>query len=99
MRSTALLVTALVAAPLTVSAAGTLGFALGDINPDQSCKQISDYAADFEALKPYTSLVRTYAASQCNQSQNILPAAKAAGFQVLLGVWSVCQSALLRPSC
>ena len=81
---------ALAATPLTVSAAGTLGFALGATNPDNSCKQTSDYEADFNALKPYTTLVRTYAAGQCNQSQNIIPAAKSAGFQVLLGVWSVC---------
>ena len=99
MRSTALLITALAAAPLTVSAAGSLGFALGMNNPDNSCKQTPDYEADFKALKPYTTLVRTYAASQCNQSQNIIPAAKAAGFQVLLGVWSVRQSILCWPYC
>ena len=89
MRSTNILLAALVAAPLAVSAAGTLGFALGMNNPDGSCKQTSDYEADFKALKPYTTLVRTYAAGQCNQAQNIIPAAKNAGFQVLLGVWSV----------
>ena len=87
MRSTDLLVAVLATAPLAVSAAGTLGFALGMNNPDGSCKQTSDYEADFNALKPYTQLVRTYAAGQCDQAQNIIPAAKNAGFQVLLGVW------------
>jgi len=87
MRPANVFVAALAAAPLTVSAAATLGFALGMTNPDGSCKSTSDYKDDFTALKPYTSLVRTYAASQCNQSQNIIPAAQSAGFQVLLGVW------------
>lgn len=87
MRSSAFAVAALLAAPLAVSAAGTLGFALGATNPDNSCKQTSDYEADFAALKPYTTLVRTYSACQCNTSLNILPAAKSAGFKVVLGVW------------
>jgi len=87
MRSLAFAVAALLAAPLAVSAAGTLGFALGATNPDTSCKQTSDYEADFAALKPYTTLVRTYSTSQCNTSLNILSAAKSAGFQVVLGVW------------
>jgi len=87
MRSSAFAATALLAVPLAVSAAGTLGFALGATNSDGTCKQTSDYEADFTALKPYTSLVRTYSAYQCNTSQNIIPAAKSAGFKVVLGVW------------
>jgi len=73
--------------PVAVSARGTLGFALGATNSDGSCKSTSDYEADFAALKPYSTLVRTYSAAQCNSSQNIIPAAKSAGFQVLIGVW------------
>lgn len=91
MRSASILVAALAAAPLAVSAGGTLGFALGMQNPDQTCKSTSDYEADFAALQDQTKLVRVYSTSQCNQAQNILPAAKNAGFQVLLGVWSVHQ--------
>jgi len=87
MRSTILAVTALLAAPLAVSASGTLGFALGMVNPDNSCKSTSDYEADFAALAPYTKLVRMYSACQCNSSSAVIPAAKSAGFQVLLGVW------------
>lgn len=76
-------------APAVVSAAGTLGFALGDTNPDGSCKQQSDYESDFDAIAANSAakIVRGYSASDCNTAQNILPAAKAKGFHVVLGVW------------
>ena len=73
--------------PLFVSAAGTLGFALGDKKPDGSCKFTQDYEDDFDALKASTSIVRTYSASECNTAQQILPAASVKGFKVVLGVW------------
>ncbi|MCJ1357432.1 MAG: glycoside hydrolase 3 protein [Icmadophila ericetorum] len=75
--------------PLAVSAKGNLGFALGDKLADGSCKATSDYEADFDALKSSSSstLVRTYSASECNSTQQILPAAISKGFQVVLGVW------------
>ena len=78
---------ALVASPLAVSAAGTLGFALGFNNADGSCKSQSDYEQDFDALKSVTTLVRTYSSSNCNVAKSILPAAVAKGFKVILGVW------------
>lgn len=88
------LTTALVAAPLAVSAKGTLGFALGNVNPDNSCKTQSDFTTDFQAIAKNTGskLVRTYSSSDsygnpCNTPSEILPAAQAAGFQVLLGMW------------
>jgi glucan 1,3-beta-glucosidase len=89
MRLTSIAPVALAIAPSLVSAAGMLGFALGDINPDGSCKQQSDYEADFAAIAANTAskLVRGYAASDCNTAKNILPAAKAKGFQVILGIW------------
>lgn len=87
MRISNILPIALAAAPVAVSAAGTLGLALGDKNPDGSCKQTSDYEADFDQLKSVTKLVRTYSASDCNTAKNIIPAAKAKGFKVVLGVW------------
>ena len=61
----AALSTALVAAPLAVSAAGKLGFAVGNTNPDGSCKSQSDYEADFEAIAGNTQskLVRTYSST------------------------------------
>ncbi|RMZ87763.1 hypothetical protein DV736_g5007, partial [Chaetothyriales sp. CBS 134916] len=85
---------ALVAAPLAVSATGTLGFAVGNTNADGSCKVQSDFEADFAAIAGNTqsTLVRTYSSSDqwgnpCNTPSEVLPAAKSAGFQVLLGMW------------
>lgn len=90
MRSSTLLSSlALAASPLAVSAAGTLGFALGDKKTDGTCKYTSDYEADFSAISSNSGskLVRIYAASDCNCAQQILPAAKSSGFKVILGVW------------
>lgn len=66
---------------------GMLGFALGNKNPDGSCKAVDDYKADFDALKSISTLVRIYSASNCDAAKNILPAAKDKGFKVVLGVW------------
>ena len=89
MRSSSIVSALLVATPMAVSAAGQLGFALGATNPDNSCKSTSDYEADMHAIKSNSgsTLVRIYAAGQCNSSANILPAAQSSGFQVLLGIW------------
>lgn len=79
------------AIPVSISAQGLLGFALGDKMPSGACKSTADYVADFSAitLASGVKIVRTYAASDCNTAQQILPAAKAKGFQVILGVWYV----------
>ncbi|PYI29563.1 hypothetical protein BP00DRAFT_448244 [Aspergillus indologenus CBS 114.80] len=82
------LLPALLATIPAVTAAGTLGLALGNKNADGSCKATGDYEADFEALKSVTKIVRTYSASDCNTAQNIIPAAKAKGFKVVLGIWA-----------
>jgi len=89
MRLSTLLPLALAAGPSVVSAAGMLGFSLGDKNADGSCKSQSDYQADFTAISASSTakVVRQYAASDCNSTQAILPAAKAAGFSVILGIW------------
>lgn len=87
MRFTSFVPVVLVAAPLAVSAAGTLGIAIGSKNTDGSCKLTSDYELDFDALKSSTTLVRTYSASECKTAQQILPAAVSKGFKVVLGVW------------
>jgi len=88
MRSVSFLSVALALGPAAVAAtSGTLGFALGCKKPDGSCKQTSDYEADFDALQPISKLVRIYAASQCDTAKNIIPAAKNKGFKVVLGVW------------
>jgi glucan 1,3-beta-glucosidase len=87
MRVSGLLPFILAAAPAVVSARGTLGFSLGDKNPDGTCKSTSDYEADFDSLKGLSTLVRTYSGSECDTAQNILPAAKNKGFKVVLGIW------------
>lgn len=81
----------LAASPALVSAAGHLGFSLGSKNVDGTCKNQADYAADFAAMSKGSTakLVRTYAAGECDTAKSILPAAKAAGFQVILGIWCV----------
>jgi glucan 1,3-beta-glucosidase len=85
---------ALAATPLAVSAAGTLGFAVGNTNPDGTCKVQSDFEADFKAIasNSQSTLVRTYSSSDqygnpCNTPSEVMPAAKAVGFKVLLGMW------------
>ncbi|KAF2145438.1 glycoside hydrolase family 17 protein [Aplosporella prunicola CBS 121167] len=89
MRFSAIAAAALALAPEAVSAAGTLGFSLGTKKTDGSCKAQSDYEADYEAIfkASGSKLVRGYSASDCNAAQYMLPAAKAKGFKVVLGVW------------
>ena len=89
MRLTNILSAALVAGPLAVSAAGTLGFAVGNTKPDGSCKSQQDYERDLDALTGPSKVVRTYTSDGCNTAKSIIPAAKAKGFQVVLGVWLV----------
>lgn len=89
MRFSTIISTAFAVAPSVVSAAGTLGFALGDKNADGTCKFQADWESDFATLSDTSTVVRVYAASDCNTAQEILPAAKSAGFQVILGIWYV----------
>ncbi|KAL4905998.1 hypothetical protein BDW74DRAFT_177687 [Aspergillus multicolor] len=77
----------LAAAMPALAERGTFGLALGNQNPDSSCKTTDDYKKDFDAIKHLTTLVRTYSASNCDTAKNIIPAAKAKGFKVVLGVW------------
>jgi glucan 1,3-beta-glucosidase len=90
MHST-ILTTALLAGPALVAAGGNFGFALGDQNADGSCKKQSDFDADLKAIAAASNakVVRTYAASDCNSTEFLLPAAKDNGFQVILGIWYV----------
>ena len=80
-----------VIAPAAVSAAGTLGFALGTKKADGSCKYTADYEADFDAIagEAGSKIVRGYSADDCNFAQQALPAAKNKGFQIVMGVWYV----------
>jgi len=81
---------AMAAAPAIVAAAkGNMGFALGTKLGDGSCKTQDDYEQDFDAIKSGSgaSIVRGYAASDCDMAKNSLPAAKSKGFKVVLGIW------------
>ncbi|KAK1067426.1 glycoside hydrolase 3 protein [Friedmanniomyces endolithicus] len=89
MRTTTILATLAVAAVPTLAQKGNLGFALGTKKADGSCKYTQDYEDDFSAIQSASgsTLVRGYAASDCNCAQQILPAAKNKGFKVILGIW------------
>jgi glucan 1,3-beta-glucosidase len=81
---------ALAAAPAIASAAkGNMGFALGTKLSGGECKTQKDYEQDFDAIKSNSgaSIVRGYAASDCDMAKNALPAAKSKGFKVVLGIW------------
>jgi glucan 1,3-beta-glucosidase len=81
---------AMAAAPALVAAAkGSMGFALGTKLGSGSCKTQKDYEQDFDAIKSGSgaSIVRGYAASDCDMAKNALPAAKSKGFKVVLGIW------------
>ncbi|KAJ0326235.1 hypothetical protein COL5a_007059 [Colletotrichum fioriniae] len=94
MRSTSVLAAFLASAPGLALASGYLGFALGSKQPDGQCKYQADYEADFRAIRDASgsSIVRIYAADQCNTAQYILPAAKKEEFQVVLGIWAPADS-------
>ncbi|OLN86095.1 Glucan 1,3-beta-glucosidase [Colletotrichum chlorophyti] len=90
MRTAAIITAVLaVAAPRLALASGSLGFALGAKQPDGRCKSRADYEADFRAIRAAagSSIVRVYAAGQCDTAREILPAAKKEDFRVILGIW------------
>uniref|UniRef100_M4BSF5 glucan endo-1,3-beta-D-glucosidase n=1 Tax=Hyaloperonospora arabidopsidis (strain Emoy2) TaxID=559515 RepID=M4BSF5_HYAAE len=60
-----------------------------DWAPDSSrCKSASEIQRDMYALKTVTDKVRIYSLVDCNQAELVLPAAKKAGLQVHLGIWT-----------
>ncbi|ETP28553.1 hypothetical protein F442_22144 [Phytophthora nicotianae P10297] len=60
-----------------------------DLAPDSSkCKSASEVQKDMYALKGITDRVRIYSLLDCNQAELVLPAAKNAGLQVHLGIWT-----------
>ncbi|KAG6587208.1 glucan endo-1 [Phytophthora cinnamomi] len=60
-----------------------------DWDPDSTkCKSASEMQKDLYALKAVTDKVRIYSLIDCNQAEIILPAAKKAGLQVDLGIWT-----------
>ncbi|WBW74736.1 cell wall glucan beta-glucosidase Bgl2 [Schizosaccharomyces osmophilus] len=68
---------------------GSLNFCLGAKNPNGGCKTTDEYLADLNALANYSASVRTYATSDCNTLQNLLPALSQAShnFSLYVGVW------------
>lgn len=72
-----------------VTAAGSLGFNLNvRRNSDGKCKQTADFVADFKNIKPYTNIIRVYAAKDCNTLLYLAPALVAhPEIKVFLGVW------------
>lgn len=94
MQLHSLLTATIALTPLAVSAAGTLGFAVGNVDVDSKCKTQQEYEDDFAAIKEnsHAEIIRTYSSSDmfgnpCNTPSVVLPAAKAAGVKVLLGLW------------
>ncbi|KAF1968649.1 glycoside hydrolase [Bimuria novae-zelandiae CBS 107.79] len=90
MRFSTAAAVALAAAPAVVSAAkGSMGFALGTKEPNGDCKTQADYEKDFDAIKEASgaTIVRGYAAADCDMTKAILPAAEKKGFRVVLGIW------------
>ncbi|KAE9147122.1 hypothetical protein PF002_g9253 [Phytophthora fragariae] len=55
--------------------------------PENKCKPASQIASELKILKSYTSVLRLYSLTDCNQSTAVVPAAIAAGFQLELGLW------------
>lgn len=54
---------------------------------DGNCKSASEYGTDLSNLKSYSTIVKTYAVSDCNTLEYLGPAAEKAGFQVIFGIW------------
>lgn len=89
LKGTALLLTAFTSSLVSANN-GQLGFSLGvKRNQDGQCKETADYESDLDILAPYTKIIRTYATSDCNTMQNIMPAVIKKGFKIVLGVWFV----------
>ncbi|KAI8716243.1 Glycoside hydrolase family 17 [Fusarium sp. LHS14.1] len=67
------------------------GFSLGANRPDGACKYTADWKKDFQTIKGWNkgfNAVRLYACSDCNTLGKAVPAAKATGIKILVGVWA-----------
>lgn len=78
---------ATLAAVVAAAGRGQLGFSLPAKRADGTCKTTADYVTDLATLAPYSKIVRTYSITDCEQTQQLMPAAQAAGVMVVLGVW------------
>ncbi|KAH9124708.1 hypothetical protein AeMF1_004571 [Aphanomyces euteiches] len=54
---------------------------------DKRCKSADEVKADMTILSSITSNIRLYSMTDCNQVEVVVPAAKAAGLSVWLGMW------------
>ncbi|KAF0687028.1 Aste57867_21211 [Aphanomyces stellatus] len=54
---------------------------------DKKCKSANEIAADMKTLAGITSNIRLYSMTDCNQVELVIPAAKAAGLKVWVGMW------------
>jgi glucan 1,3-beta-glucosidase len=72
--------------------AGTYkGFSIGANRADGACKWEADWKKDFQAIKSWNkgfNAVRLYSADDCNTLVKAVPAAKATGMKILVGVWA-----------
>lgn len=67
------------------------GFSLGANRADGACKYTADWKKDFQTIKSWNkgfNAVRLYACSDCNTLGKAVPAAKATGIKILVGVWA-----------
>lgn len=79
------------AASLPYASAYWKGFNLQATTTSGACKTQDDWAKDFatmKALPGYFTSARVYASSDCDTLVNAVPAAIAAGAQLLVGVWT-----------
>ncbi|KAI3403177.1 BGL2 [Candida oxycetoniae] len=81
------LLTFLVASITGANAIGNLAFNLGVKDNAGNCKSVQEFESDLELIKGSTSIIKTYAVSDCNTLQNLGPAAEAENFQIMLGIW------------
>ncbi|CAI5759525.1 unnamed protein product [Candida verbasci] len=71
----------------TSYAIGDIAFNLGVKDNEGNCKTVEEFEKDLEVLKQTTSIIKTYAVSDCNTLQNLGPAAEAENFKIMLGIW------------
>lgn len=67
------------------------GFNLPGNLPSGACKGVNDWKKDFAVIKSLPGKfdsARLYASSDCNTLANAVPAAKASGVKLLVGVWT-----------
>lgn len=91
MKSTTAAAALLLAGSAPLASALRKGFNIGAQNADGTCKSQAQWAQDFKGMKNLPGNfkdVRVYAASDCNTLELAVPAAKDAGVQLLVGIWT-----------